>query len=109
MIYPPSIWRQLHEAKTSIEGVAVHKHHEFSTGAVNAEVLSSIVGICVPKDALKDGVPLWRNVVVSGMPFLCELFIYRSVQHNQIADPNVATPSVARFGICILIPRSSQQ
>ena len=64
MIYPPSIWRQLHEAKTSIEGVAVHKHHEFPTGAVNAEVLSCIVGISVPKDALKDGVPLWQNTVI---------------------------------------------
>ena len=82
IIYPPSVWRQLHEAEPSVKGVAVHKHHEFPTGAVNAEVLSSIVCICVPKDALKDCVPLWQNVVVNGMPFLCELFIYRSVEHH---------------------------
>lgn len=54
-----STWWQLHKAKASGEGVAVHKHHELSAGAVDSKVLARVVGTRVPKDTLKDGAALW--------------------------------------------------
>ena len=62
-----SIFWQFHEAKASIEGVAVHKHHELPTGIVHSKELSGIVATLFPKDTLIviDEVALLDNFIVS--------------------------------------------
>ena len=62
-----SIFWQFHEAKASIEGVAVHKHHELPTGIVHSKELSGIVATLVPKDTLIviDEVALLDNFILS--------------------------------------------
>ena len=57
-----SIRWQFHEAKASVKGVAIHKHHELPTGIVHTKVLAGIVGPLVPKDTLIDEVALLDKV-----------------------------------------------